>query len=1052
MFKKRASHSLEDRIMSIDCNKNSVDPQQQALLNYILAHAENDERPFLEVSILGRSILGLLDSGASRTIAGQSGCELLQQLGLPVDKINSSCTVANGVKCEVAGIISAPIQLRNQVKVIEILLVPSVTHTLILGADFWRIHGIIPDLRRGEWTFSKDISVSTIEHLTSDLNNEQRLTLENLITESFPECKSGELGCTNLINYEIKVTGSPIKQRYYPISPAMQKIVNAELDEMLRLGVVQKSNSAWSSPILMVPKRDGSLRFCVDYRKVNQVTEKDAYPLPYISHTLDKLRNAHYLTSLDIKAAYWQIPLHENSRQYTAFTVPNRGLFEFCRLPFGLTTAPSVFQRIIDRVIGADLEPYVFTYLDDIIIITPTFEKHLEILKEVFERISNAGFKLNRNKCEFCKPEMKYLGYVINKCGLHVDPEKVQAILRYEKPKSTSDIRRFIGMTSWYRRHIENFSIIIAPLTRLLRKNARFIWDNACEDAFQKLKGCLVAAPVLSCPDFSREFTIQCDASNYGIGAALTQKFDDGEKVICYLSQSLTRQQRNFSTTEKECLAVLWSIEKLRPYIEGSHFKVITDHYSLLWLSKLENPSGRLARWSVRLQQYDFEIIHRKGKEHLVPDALSRSVPIVNTVTITSESPSKDRWYNKLCEEVKLRPIKYPKFRLENNILYKAINSKSEYGFRNDQNEWKIVVPKDKRSNLLHQSHDIPTSGHLGVYKTFHRLANQYFWPKMKHDVASYIRKCQTCIKTKPEQKAKAGEMGGHSQISIPWEVISLDLIGPLPRSTKGYQHILVVVDLFSKFSLCFPLRKATATKVVEHLENSVFLLFGAPKKIISDNGVQFRSKEYRQLLNQYQVQPAFVSLYHPQSNPTERVNRVIKTMLTAYVSENHREWDRFLPKVSCALRTAQHETTGHSPYFVNFGKEMRLLGSEHRVTPEREENVAHEPLSSRSTCFSKLYKDIQARLQRAYENSKTRYDLRRRPVSFYPNQVVWRKNFVLSDASKYYAAKLADKYVGPFLIYRKISPTTYELKDQDGNIQPGTWSVEHLKPQPNDD
>lgn len=322
----------------------------------------------------------------------------------------------------------------------------------------------------------------------------------------------------------------------------------------------------------------------------------------------------------------------------------------------------------------------------------------------------------------------------------------------------------------------------------------------------------------------------------------------------------------------------------------------------------------------------------------------------------------------------------------------------------------------------------------------------------MKSDVTSYIRKCEACIKSKPEQKAKAGEMGGHSQISTPWEVISVDLVGPLPRSTRGYNHILVVVDLFSKFSLCFPLRKATASKVIEHLENDVFLVFGVPKKIVSDNGVQFRSKEYRQLLNQYQVDPAFVSFYHPQSNPTERVNRVIKTMLIAYVSDNHREWDKYLSKVACALRSAKHETTGLSPYFVNFGKEMLLLGSEHRTTSAEKEITTPTNLPERSTCFAKLYKDVRARLQRAYEKSKARYDLRHRPVSFYPNQVVWRKNFVLSDASKYYAAKLAEKFIGPFLIHRKLSPTTYELKDQKGNIQPGTWSVEHLKPQPSDD
>lgn len=1049
--KKLPCRSLSDHTTSGDVNNQMVNPYKP-LLDFILAHAQNDERPFLEVSIFDKSIFGLLDSGASNTIAGQLGCEILQQLGLPIRKINSSCTVANGVKCEVVGCVSAPIRLRDNVKIINILLVPTVTNALILGADFWKIHGIVPDLRRGEWTFSKDIPISTLEHLTSELDQSQHLALEKLLNESFPASKEGELGCTNLIEYEIKVTGSPIKQRYYPLSPAMQKVVNNELDEMLRLGVIQKSNSAWSSPILMVPKKDGSLRFCVDFRKINQVIEKDAYPLPYISNTLDKLRNAQYLSSLDIKSAYWQIPLHPDSQPYTAFTVPNRGLFEFCRLPFGLTTAPSVFQRIIDRVIGADLEPYVFTYLDDIIVISPTFEKHLEILKIVFDRINNAGFTLNRNKCQFCRPEIKYLGYVVNKCGLHVDPDKVQAILKYERPKSTSDIRRFIGMASWYRRHIENFSIITAPLTNLLRKHARFVWTDECESAFQTLKNHLVAAPVLSCPDFSKTFTIQCDASDYGIGAALTQEFDDGEKVICYLSQSLSRQQRKFSTTEKECLAVLWAIEKLRPYVEGSHFKVITDHYSLLWLRKLQNPSGRLARWSVRLQQYDFEIIHRKGKEHLVPDALSRAVPVVETVAIIPETPSTDKWYNKLLESIQRHPIRYPKFRIEDQLLYKAVDTKNEYGFPEQQGKWKIVVPKDKRIEILHQHHDIPTSGHLGVYKTFHRLATKYYWPKMKSDVASYIRKCQACIKSKPEQRTKAGEMGGHSQISAPWEVISIDLVGPLPRSSKGYNHILVVVDLFSKFSLCFPLRKATASKVVEHLENDVFLLFGVPRKIVSDNGVQFRSKEYRRLLNQYQISSAFVSFYHPQSNPTERVNRVIKTMLIAYVSENHREWDKYLPKVACALRSAQHETTGHSPYYVNFGKEMRLLGSEYRITPDQDESNALDHLPQRSTCFNKLYMDVRARLQRAYEKSKHRYDLRHRPVSFYPNQVVWRKNFVLSDASKFYAAKLADKFIGPFLIHRKVSPTTYELKDQNGKVQPGTWNVEHLKPHPHDD
>lgn len=610
-------------------------------------------------------------------------------------------------------------------------------------------------------------------------------------------------------------------------------------------------------------------------------------------------------------------------------------------------------------------------------------------------------------------------------------------------------------MSSWYRRFVPQFSTIITPLTSLLKKNKKFVWDTSCEKSWTTIKNHLISAPVLSCPDFEREFVIQTDASDFGIGAILTQQYEDGEKVISYLSRSLTRQERNFSTTEKECLAVLWAVEKLRPYIEGVHFRVITDHYSLVWLYKLQNPSGRLARWAVRLQQFDFTIEHRKGTQHVVPDALSRSVPVIDTIEIkTTDETIKDPWYRRLLTQIEANPLRYPRFRVNDDILFKSVNQ-PYCDLSPACDRWRIVVPKEKRLALLKQCHDVPTSGHLGIYKTFHRLANKFYWPGMKTDVTRYVRKCVTCLKTKPEQKATHGEMGGYHQITRPWETLSIDLVGPLPISTKGYSYILVICDLFSKFSLCYPLRKANASRIVEHLENDVFLIFGVPKQIISDNGVQFKSREYRQLLSNYQVKPSYTAYYHPQANPTERVNRVLKTMLIAYVSENHREWDKYLPKVSCAMRSAQHETTGLSPYFINFGREITLLGSEHRddfegasSNIESKESVSQK----RPSCFNKLYRDVQSRLQNAYVKSKTRYDLRHRPVSFYPNQVVWRKNFVLSDASKYFAAKLADKFVGPFLIHRKLSPTTYELKNYDGDILPGTSSVGHLKAQPTDD
>ena len=420
-------------------------------------------------------------------------------------------------------------------------------------------------------------------------------------------------------------------------------------------------------------------------------------------------------------------------------------------------------------------------------------------------------------------------------------------------------------MASWYRRFIPNFSSIASPLTNLLRKNKRFDWDSACGGAWSKIKNCLISAPVLSCPNFGKEFTIQTDASNYGIGAVLTQEYEDGEKVIAYLSRSLTRQERNFSTTEKECLAVLFAIERLRPYIEGSHFKVITDHASLVWLTSLQNPTGGLARWSVRMQQYNFTITHRPGKDHVVPDTLSRAVPIIDTISASCIA-STDTWYNKLVNSVTEDPAKFPLFRLTEGVLYKLVRDRY-VALAGEQSQWKVVVPKDRRVELISNCHDLPTSGHLGVYKTYQRLASTYFWPKMKTDVAKYVRRCVTCIKSKPEQKAPAGRMGGHSLISKPWEVISVDLI-ELPRSARGFKYALVVTDCFSKFTLCFPLRKSTATKIVHHLENDIFLVFGVPKRIISDNGVQFRSREYTNLLSSYGVRKSFTALYHPQSKP----------------------------------------------------------------------------------------------------------------------------------------------------------------------------------------
>ena len=1015
------------------------------ILDYVLEHAQNDERPYLRVNILGREILGLLDSGASRTICGGYGWRILKELGLNLDrKQTPSCRVANGNICSSIGVCEIPMKVRDRLRLIKVIVIPDVPHMLILGADFWRAMGIVPDLRHNEWFFSDLPEVSTVD-MTNEtvLTEDQEKQLNEVLNENF-SLIGNELGCTNRAEHVITTDSRPIKQRYYRVSPVMQAHIDKELDEMLKQGIVEPSKSAWSSPIVMVKKKDGSMRMCIDYRKLNAVSKRDSYPLPQISDTLDKLRDAKYLSSMDIKSAYWQIPVAESSKEYTAFTVPNRGLFQFKRLPFGLHNAPATWQRLIDNVLGADLEPHVFVYLDDIVIVTSDFEKHLEILGEVFKRLREANLTVSREKCQFCKPQMKYLGYVVDRNGLHVDPDKVKAMLEVPTPRNVTEVRRIVGTFSWYRRFIKDFSSLIEPITALLRKSRKFIWTADCDTAFRKIKECLVQAPVLSCPDYSLPFVVQCDSSGFGIGAVLVQPQLDGtERVISYLSRSLTRQERNYSTTERECLAVVWSVNKLRPYLDLVPFTVVTDHYSLVWLQNMKQPTGRLARWQVQLQQYDLTIIHRKGKEHIVPDMLSRAVPEITTADITIQT--KDKWYLRLLTKVRSNPLKFSGWRETNGRLYKFV--KSDYPeLRPEIDNWKVVVPKEERMKIMTEAHEPPTSGHMGIYKTFSRIAEKYFWPKMRCDISRFIGRCRACLQHKPEMGPPKDKMVSHTKPTRPWEVISTDLIGLLPRSKKGNTFLLVVTDYHSKFVLLQPLRKATSEAVARFMENNVFLLFGVPSTILCDNGVQFRGRPFVKLTEQYKVRLKLNANYHPRANPTERTNRTLKTMLRIYLSDNHRDWDLNLDKIACCLRNSVNETTRLTPYFVNFGRNMVLNGDEYKkkTIPEVDENTEISA-RQRNEVMAKVFEDVKRRLEVAAEKSVERYNLRRRHVEYLPNEIVFRRNYAISDASKFFSKKLAPKYIGPFVIKKRVSPWTYELQDEDGNSK-GIWHIKDLK------
>lgn len=598
---------------------------------YILAARENDPRPYLAVSVCGILLHGLIDSGASCTLMTHRIWRELKKLPISFTEkpVTESISTANAHTCQIETIISIPYVVEGRVRVVDTLLVPDLVSDLIFGVDFLESFALVPDFVNKTFEFAPLPMTCAVVDKTRLTPTEYEAL--NHLTDSYFNNIGARLGRTTILEHVIDTGDAPpIKQRHYPVSPNIAKFINTELDEMLRLGVVEPSHSAWSSPIVVVKKHSGAYRFCIDFRKVNSVTKKDAYPLPYMSTILDQLGGAKYLSSLDLKSAFWQIPLEASSRERTAFSVPGRGLFQFVTMPFGLCGAPATMQRLADKIFGPELEPYVFVYLDDIIVATPDFKTHMEVLQKVFLRLQAANLTLNRAKCFFARNELKYLGYIVDSTGLRVDPDKVSAIVSFPTPKNVKDVRRFVGLASWYRRFIPEFSHKIVALTRLTRKHAKFVWTSEADVAFNHLKECLSSAPVIICPDFTKPFCLQTDASSVAIGAVLTQDFDNGERVIAYASRALNKNEQNYSATELEILAVLWAIDKFQGYIEASKFTVITDHHALIWLNKLKEPKGRLARWALRLQQYDFEVIHRKGKNHVVPDALSRSVSLVD--------------------------------------------------------------------------------------------------------------------------------------------------------------------------------------------------------------------------------------------------------------------------------------------------------------------------------------------------------------------------------------------------------------------------------------
>jgi hypothetical protein len=765
-------------------------------------------------------------------------------------------------------------------------------------------------------------------------------------------------GTVSAVSHTIRlVKNEPFRIRPYHLSEDKKRALFECVRDMLASGVIERSDSEYCSPVVLVRKKDGTVRFCTDYRRLNQNTKDEAAPLPRIQEVLRDFGTAQVYSSMDLKSGYWQIPMEPASKHLTAFATPDGATYQYRVMPFGLKNAPATFQKLMTRVLAGLLGKCVHVYLDDIIVYSRTHEEHVSHLRQVFERLHEYGLRCAVGKCRFGVSELPYLGHVIGSRCNRPQEGHLRQIRDAPTPRTKRQLQSFLGLANWVREYVPRFAEIAAPLTDLLHKGKSFKWTTAAGEAFLSLKEAMDQPLVLHRPDPDMSFTLQTDASGVGIAAVLFQDHADQRRIVSYASARLNETQRRYHVNEQECLAIVWAVKRYRPYLEEKPFVLKTDNKALLWLNTTKESNAKLTRWALLLQEFSFRVEHVPGKENELPDLLSRQPSDDNVCEEAEEDdrmlvPMRDSQHREvlnaidvptLADEVKAAQHADQDFpgivaRLQ-RILAEGPREPGERSFAEnylleDGNLVKqagqrrlLWVPEAARPRILHEFHDSLEAGHPGQDETYRALTRFYTWPTAQQDTRNHVRSCLICATTKRGPVQAAAPLRAHTP-QQPWQTIAIDFMGPYEVTPEGKRYLLVVTDLFSRWVEAFPVAAATARVTTTILEKEVFSRWGYPRDIISDNGSQFSSNTFKRACHRWQVRHWPTANYHPRANPTERRNQEVKKILRiAHQTFPNQPWDRHLAKGLFNLRRRQNAATGQTPSHLLLGFDLRAPG-----------------------------------------------------------------------------------------------------------------------------
>ena len=855
--------------------------------------------------------------------------------------------------------------------------------------------------------------------------------------------KERPLGNCNIVQHRIRPQCAPFKMKLMSLSPKQIAVEKACIEEMISLGVLVPSKSEWACRPSFAPKPDGSIRFCVNFRRLNVHDILDSYPLPRAPDLINHLTKCKFFTKLDAANGYWQIRIHPDDTKYTA-VITHLGLFEHVRMPFGLSNAPATYQRLMDKILKFGLNTFCCVYLDDVLVYSETFEAHLNHVYRCIVAMRDAGLLLKARKCSFFDHIVEYLGHIVGNGEMRMTMKKVRQILDFPIPTSVQLVQSFLGVTGYYRKFIRNFGPRVAPLHDLTKKGINFEWTSQHQHIFEEIQRDFNSDVVLKLPDYSKRFLVDTDASDLGVGGVLSQLDDQGrERPVLFASRKLSPAELKWPIRDKEALAIIYALDCFRPYIWGSGipFLVRTDHHSLEWMKDAK--TGRIARWSTMLAEFEpFVIKYRKGSSNKVADALSRvfawseCLPdvafcgaLLNDPIVIRKGnpfdlicvPTNDILYDaqraddEFCIPRIASLAKYPKFSIQDAPLPNSNKKVKLLGIL-EKGIFRPVLPSHLVDTFIKSVHSNPLMAHMGAKRTAARCSELFVIPKLRQITRTLCSSCIPCL----QRKKPLQRVGKLSSVAPqrPWEMVSMDFCVPYPRSRGGNTYILVVIDQFSKYVNLIATAAADAAHVLRAVWERIICVHGPPEKLLSDNGSHFVNASIASMCHSFRIFKVQSSPYYPQGDgQVERFMSTLNNSLSCLCHADTRDWCEFIPGIQYAYNTTPHAATFVSPYECIFGcKPPPLVRSNHiAVSPLVTQTALSYATRMRRT-IERIQDIVRRNVQHAWMQRAIQYNANRSKITLYVGQHAMIRLSPL-QLSRSTAGKLRVRWSEPALI-----------------------------------